>query len=974
MVDDLRTRFPDLEPVTSSPSLGSLNGVGLVMYGRRDVDAETGTYVKTRCACLVFLPLWAIDSWRVADANGGGWLLIGRCAISSFARFWNLLMLSALLIGGGSLGWQFYTETPGYQAGQRLAEAQQVVAKGQLAPAARIFSQIAEGGTSHAGAAAAALAAIVTGPLAQAPVQEQARVVAVLAELADSARIDGIRRPEVAALAERLAAAAGAPRPAIAILDAAAMVMAEARLASERGRILEAAHAADLADPWAAIELAVIAEKAGDKERCRSLLEPCADKLGDGEGARILGAIYAGLGRIEDSHRLLRPYVMTRLKQLQSAAEAYEQAQTAALKAAYEALNSQAAGHDWYAAYKAKDEAGQQQMVQEWLRQRIGGDPVIAAAETRLRAVAPVVPVALDLGIVTIQRAQGLADPALRKAELEEAERIFLAIRGIAGETDAYRQWLAQVDYWLGKPEEGRKLLDELLAAKQRDVATLLAVSEVLREVGDRHGASALAEESYKAAKTDEDRHHAALQRSLLFTDGDDHIAWLERCDQKSPYVTAELPAARGTKAHRDGRDQEAISELTRSLAAWTAMPRSASSLNNGATVAQGLYGISGDPEHLRIACSRLEEAFLLMPSHTVLLQNLLESRRQLAGAECVRGTLDAQAIGQALDTDQFVHCFADTAGRRALITRYLGVAAHQNVVADCERLMLMAPRSIRGYATLYSDLVLTRDAKALAALATRVASADLDHTESWKEMREHLAGSKDAQRIAESAASAARLEVRVKALRGAGKDATLALALDALAATRLGGAALAQTVDYDACVALAEEANKLHPCQGTDATLIAALIHRAAVRQAQQDATLAGLIADHRRMLSSVQVLLHAASDGRWRAALSADPDLVRAAHMTVASMQADPEGCGLWDWALLAAIGDPAQAAAAELLRADPLQPLVANIGPQLRPASASEALQASLHQRLLGDAARASAELEAARKRGLPLGAGL
>lgn len=974
MVDDLRTRFPDMEPVTSSPSLGSINGIGLMMYGRRDVDAETGTYIKTRCACLIFLPVLAIDAWRVADANGGGWLLVGKCAISPLARFWNLLMLSAVLVGAGSLGWQAYTGTPGYQAGQRLAEARQAEAKEQLTAAAQGYRMVAEGGTSHAQAAAAALAALAAGPLTRAPAPVQAQIITVLAQLPEPARTEGTRPAEVSALAERLAAAVGSPRPAIAILDAAAPVMAKERLASERSRILEAAHTADPADAWAATELAILAETAGDKERCRNLLEPCVAKLGEGEGARILGMIYAGLGRIEDSHRLLRPYVLARLKQLQSASEAYEQAQAAALKSAYETLNNQGADREWYAAYGVRDESGKQRMVQEWLQQRIGADPGILAAEQRLRAVAPVVPVALDLGIVTIQRAQGLPDPAQRKAELEEAERIFLAIRGIAGETDAYRQWLAQVDYWLGKPEEGRKLLDELLEAKKREGATLLAVSEVLREVGEQTAARALAEEAWKDGKEDELRQHAALQRSLMFTDDDDKILWLERCDQSSPYITAELPAARGRKAHRDGRDQEALDQLTRSLAAWSAMPKSASVLNNGATVAQELYNISGDPEHLRVACSRLEEAFLLLPSHTVLLHNLLASRLQLAGAECVRGILDAHAIGQALDADQFPHCFRDTAGRQALIARYLAAPSHQPAVGDAERMMLMSPRSTTGYAILYKDLLVVRDAKALAALATRIEGANFDHAELWHGLHEHLAGSKDAQRLAEMKASIARSEARVKSLRGSGKDATLALALDQLAGQRLGAASFAQEVDYDGCVDLADEALRLHPCRATEAMLTSALIHRAARRSAQKDAVLSAAIDGHRRLLTSAQVLLHLASDGRWRAALAADADLVRAAGLVSDAMQTDPASCDMWDWALLTGMGHPAASGIASLLRADPLLPLSVVIAPRLNPIDASDAVQASLYHRMLGDEPQAAAQIDVARKRGLPFGDGM
>ncbi len=64
---DLESKFPDLRPINSSPSLGTLNGCGLMLYGGRDHDVETGTYIKTHCFTLIFVPILALRSFRVAD-------------------------------------------------------------------------------------------------------------------------------------------------------------------------------------------------------------------------------------------------------------------------------------------------------------------------------------------------------------------------------------------------------------------------------------------------------------------------------------------------------------------------------------------------------------------------------------------------------------------------------------------------------------------------------------------------------------------------------------------------------------------------------------------------------------------------------------------------------------------------------------------------------------------------------------------
>jgi hypothetical protein len=977
MSDGLRLKFPDLEPVASPPWLFSVNGIGLLLYGRRDVDPETGTYVKTRSLCLLFLPLLVLDSWRVADATGGGWMVLGRCSISSLARLWNILVLAAVLVGGGSLGWNAYQESPGYQAGRRLAEAQRAEANGELTAAANAYRQVAEGGTTRAPAAAAALAALAQGPLAQAPLAVQARVVAQLAALPPAARAAGSEPAEMAALALRLAAAApaGSEPAAMAVLDAAALVAEPGGFADQRQRLFAAAHARDAGDPWAATGLALAAEATGDRGRCQALLEPCLARLGDSEGARILGRIYAGLGRTAESQRLLRPYVDARLGELRTAATGLEKAHEAAVQAAFAQLNSQGADPAWYRAYADADKAGKERMAQEWVAARLRTDPAIAAAQRRLGAAAPVVSVALDFGIACIQQAQGFADPAQREAMLREAEQVFLAIRSVAGETDAYRLWMAQVDYWLGKPAEGRALLDELLATRQRAPQSLLAVAGVLREVGDHGTARVICEEAYAATSGDPALHDAAArQRSVLFIDLDDRIAWLERCDQSSTYIAAELPAARGLRARREGREQEAVADLERSLAAWNALPRNASTLNNAATVAQSLHAISGDPEHLRTACARLEEAHALMPSNTILLSNLIHARRSLAISGCIAGTIDARALGRALDARMFDHCHRDSTGRQQLVSRYQADPGRRLALADADRLLLMSPREGAHYELVAGELALARDATALAALDARVAAADLDHAANWARLREWLAGKRDAQMVAESAADIRRLEQRVAALRGAGKDPTLALALDLLAAERLGLAALAQPVDHDACLALAEEAMRLHPCRGSVTQLVFALESRAAARLARRDPALAQITADQRRLLNPVQVLLLLARDGRWRAELAVDADLRQAAGLAAAAMAADPELTNLWDGLLLAAVGDAGTEAAAGRLRGDPLLPLLTRIDLHLDPASALNAVEVALVHRLQGESVQAEAVLDAARRQGLALAPGL
>ena len=60
----LTDRFPNLQPGKTPGNLGSVNGFGTTVIGRRDFDVETGTYVVTHVVTALFIPVWR--SGRIA--------------------------------------------------------------------------------------------------------------------------------------------------------------------------------------------------------------------------------------------------------------------------------------------------------------------------------------------------------------------------------------------------------------------------------------------------------------------------------------------------------------------------------------------------------------------------------------------------------------------------------------------------------------------------------------------------------------------------------------------------------------------------------------------------------------------------------------------------------------------------------------------------------------------------------------------
>ena len=102
---ELRQLFPKMTPVSGPPTMFTLNGVGTTVYGERDRHELTNTYVKTLVFCILFVPIFFISSYRVQDAEEGGWYFLGKEPLSGFAKGWNYLVLSFILVMVGVGTW-----------------------------------------------------------------------------------------------------------------------------------------------------------------------------------------------------------------------------------------------------------------------------------------------------------------------------------------------------------------------------------------------------------------------------------------------------------------------------------------------------------------------------------------------------------------------------------------------------------------------------------------------------------------------------------------------------------------------------------------------------------------------------------------------------------------------------------------------------------------------------------------------------
>lgn len=914
----LSERFPDLDPGKRPGALGSVNGFGTTLMGSRDADPETGTYVITHVVTALFVPLFALAAYRVAQAQHGGWFCLGRVPLSRFARTCNVLVLLAAVAGAGAIWWAVHVRSDGYIAGKKLDDADAAAAAGEAGRAAKLYREVMDTPTAHAEPAAQKLAGLIESPTG-AP-KEAAAVFAVAVELHRANRCpvpDLFEKGK--AVAARIAPADGAA--ALAVLETVAPFAPDPGAELDfRTTLLEKLQAAAPADPDAATRLAAAYEARGLVDKCEKLLAPFEKTLGDRDGAALLGRIHLARGRADKAHALLAPYVAARLPALQSAQESYPaQMQAAHGRVMGELRGGKAAGFD-YAAYDRAGKDVQAAMVDDYVTARMQADATFQAAQKALAAQRPVIGAVLDLGVLQLQRGQALADPAARAAELQAAEKTFLSVRAVAGESDAYRLSLGQVYHWLGRPADGKKQFDELIAARGNTPEAMLMVATAVREVGDHGGARQLAERAYAAAANDADRHKAAGSRAAMHAGLDDELEWLAKCDGSAPDIQASLAVARGHKAERDGQPEAAADQFRRALDIYGRMTENPATLNNSALAHFALFGATNDRAELSRGTDKMDRAVALAPSNTVLLSNAASMLLQSAVGDAAGAAVDFRALKSPPGGDVLGYLFRTPAERAAVAAK---LAAHPGLVkarSYAEKLVVLAPRRDDSFQLLAMVAEYARDDAAVRAAGDRAAKADLDLGEDTRDYKDFLSGASDAKKLDGVRGAVTRSAATLAPARTAG-GATFGVAVGRYVRAKTAAWAVGEPADPDELVKLADEAHALAPSAGTQGALDTALQFRAHLTLAKADPAGYGAAAKRtHRSFGTALVPFVLAADGPHAATVAANPDVKRLATLVLEGFDRNPDDADAFDWARVRAVEPGRAAAVAGKAKANP------------------------------------------------------
>jgi tetratricopeptide (TPR) repeat protein len=941
-----------MKSVKSAPALFRINGIGIGMYGRRDYDVTTGTYIKTRCLCLVFVPVFPLDAYRVADAPGGGWYFLGKERASGFARGtrWCALAIAASLIG--SISWNSHINSPEYRAKKGREKATEFVAAGQPLEAVKVYRGMLQDGIGDLAEWRESLLGLLTGEFDSG---DPKRIAAAVRYADVNKHVPGFGQVLIPDLAERALAAAAKcsdPKDAELILSSFKPAPTDlARVHEALRKALEALHAARPDDHETNVKLALIREEFGEVEGALALLEPAADKLGDGEGARLFGTLLLAEGRAADALPHLERYVAPRLGQWRRVESELDQAYRTAQEEAIKRLDQDRGPAGFRKRYEAASEAEQQRMVEEYLSEEVPKDKGIVAARERYEQESKIVSSIMDLGVARLRVAQAEKDPAVRKELLKKAEEAFIALRSAAGESDEYRLFLGQVYFWSDREAEGRKLFEELLASKGRDALTLYQLADIFRDLGETTEARNLLDEAFPKAGDDQAKAAIVRLRSMLCRTTDEKIEWLSKGDVSMPSVAVTLSEARGEQAEEKGDLEAAKRHYRNALAAYEKMGRTSSNLNNSALIYRTLYRLEGKREDFETSARLVSEAVDLEPASSILSHNAAESLLTAAVIRLIGDRVDPKLLQLDDGINALRYLYQREEEKKQLVAALTSDPNFRKAVARYWDALLLSPKSQGLYAWGMAVFSYVGDDASVERLLEKAAGQEFDFTTGRDEMASYHRKERDGE--IRGALKAQREQVKTL-VDGLADAKSRAWAQASVVESQLGGFAIGEPSGSKSWLGALKSAVKAAPCARLQSTFEAALQVIAVEALAAEHPECALIIEANRRFISPQDILrLLIRAKGELGDRVRKHPAVVEAREAAVCESELFPGSFGLDDWLLLDGLHPESDAKLKELAKNYRAEGLARQLGRELQHETASLLLDEFWEKFFNGDA---------------------
>lgn len=89
----------DCQPISGTPPLFTIYGIGTKLYGRSGGDPETGTFLATLYLTVFFIPLIPLKRYRVRDLGDGRYEFFGKTRLTNGQKAWAVAVSAACLMG-----------------------------------------------------------------------------------------------------------------------------------------------------------------------------------------------------------------------------------------------------------------------------------------------------------------------------------------------------------------------------------------------------------------------------------------------------------------------------------------------------------------------------------------------------------------------------------------------------------------------------------------------------------------------------------------------------------------------------------------------------------------------------------------------------------------------------------------------------------------------------------------------------------
>ncbi|HTL52544.1 MAG TPA: hypothetical protein VL860_08230, partial [Planctomycetota bacterium] len=622
----------------------------------------------------------------------------------------------------------------------------------------------------------------------------------------------------------------------------------------------------------------------------------------------------------------------------------------------------------WYAKHKAlptKD--AQEAFVDEYIYKTMQKNTRLKTKQDALKQAATIVPVALDLGIARLTRAQEIADPAQRKAELLEVEKLFLGMEQVAGQSDEYHLFYGQVCYWLGKMEEGHKQFDDLLTSTKRAPGVLIEVAERLRSVGKSDEATTLAEEAY-AAETDPKKKLSIAQFLAVACEAaDEKLKWLKLSDPADPWVATMVNSAEGMNAQAAGDREKALDCFKKVEAALASLPKTALYLNESGLNHHRMYYLNYDHQALDRAIAEYEESVQLSPKESIEIDNLVISLSDVLKADLFGNTVDFARLGGTPTMTMTDLLYTDQKDLDELIAKLKANPAYPKLITFASRLATLAPESPTPWSTLMALYTFTDDHAANKEVLQRYLSRG--NLPEPAVPADYYRGDNDELLKAAFLAS-------LKAQEGRLEDVTNAPATEALLITNwadscMRAAEAGVPVDGDQLLKRSQHAHQVHPCYRTAKNLMEVHYFRCVQTLAAHDADFAALARRERHVWEPGMLLAWTVCRaGPQRDAVLADKDFKTGLNLQMQRRAGFPTNGTPVEWALVNQVDATAAARLAKNLTTSPHLLEAIESARKLRTTDGNTALDEYLLCKIAGKDAEARTILATFRDRGIPL----